>query len=89
MLCAGCFLLNMLLFVFLALWGYRRRLHAWEAQKRVRTQQMINYVSHEIRNPLSTILAMAELELDKSKQQQQQQTTATAVGAGAVVGGAD
>jgi signal transduction histidine kinase len=53
--------------VLILAWSRRVALHRQEAQRHVETQRMMGYVSHEIRNPLQTILGVAELELENEE----------------------
>ncbi len=59
-----CVVANVGVVVLMLAWRHRVMLHRWEQERHAKTQQMMGYVSHEIRNPLQTIIGMAELELD-------------------------
>ncbi len=54
--------------LLLLMWRHRAALHRKEQARLLETQQMMGYVSHEIRNPLQTIIGMAELELEKEQE---------------------
>ncbi len=60
-----CFVVDIVIIKLLLLWMYRRDKYKSELHKRHNTQQMMGYVSHEIRNPLNTIIGLAELRLGK------------------------
>ncbi len=53
--------------VLILAWRHRVTLHRREAQRHSETQRMMGYVSHEIRNPLQTILGLAEMELEEQE----------------------
>jgi len=52
------------------LWGRRKKLLKLEQRKRKDAQVMISYVNHEIRNPLQTILGLADLELEEAQEEE-------------------
>jgi signal transduction histidine kinase len=64
-----CFVIDVGVVWLILAWQHLARLHLQEVQRHVETQRMMGYVSHEIRNPLQTIIGMAELELDNEADQ--------------------
>jgi signal transduction histidine kinase len=62
-----CFLIDVIVVIVAALWDRRKRLLLFERRKRQEAQVMINYVNHEIRNPLQTILGLADLQLERAE----------------------
>ncbi len=51
--------------VILSQWQHRKDITQLETDKRRESQLMLGYVSHEIRNPLQTILGMSDLCLEE------------------------
>ncbi len=75
------------IFVILALlWQRRKKLHKLEERKRKDAQVTISYVNHEIRNPLQTILGLADMELEEA---QEDANHRLADNLGAIVGAAE
>jgi signal transduction histidine kinase len=62
-----CFLVDVIFMILALLWQRRKKLLKLEERKRKDAQVMIGYVNHEIRNPLQTILGLAELELEEAQ----------------------
>jgi signal transduction histidine kinase len=62
-----CFLVDVIFVVLALLWQRRRKLLKLEERKRKDAQVMISYVNHEIRNPLQTILGLADMELEEAQ----------------------
>ncbi len=55
--------------IFVVVWlllERQQRLHHMEESKRREAQVMISYVNHEIRNPLQTVLGLADVLLEKA-----------------------
>ncbi len=59
------FLVLGVVFVILVKWQHRKYILQLETDKRRESQLMLGYVSHEIRNPLQTILGMSDLCLEE------------------------
>ncbi len=64
-----CFLIDVIFVVLVLLWERQKQLHVYEQGKRKEAQVMIGYVNHEIRNPLQTILGLAELRLEEAEEE--------------------
>ena len=62
-----CFLIDVIWIVLAMLWERRKQLLALEQQKRQEAHLMISYVNHEIRNPLQTILGLADINLERAE----------------------
>jgi signal transduction histidine kinase len=61
-----CFLINVIWVILALLWERRKKLLELEKRKRQEAQVMISYVNHEIRNPLQTILGLADMHLEQA-----------------------
>ena len=57
-----CAFIDAAVVVLVLAWQHRVALHRQEELRHSETQRMMGYVSHEIRNPLQTILGVAEME---------------------------
>jgi signal transduction histidine kinase len=64
-----CFLIDVIVVILAALWERRKKLLAFERRKRQEAQVMISYVNHEIRNPLQTILGLADMHLEQAEEE--------------------
>jgi signal transduction histidine kinase len=62
-----CVLVDVIFLILAILWQRRRALLLLEERKRKDAQVMISYVNHEIRNPLQTILGLADVELEEAR----------------------
>ncbi len=62
-----CFLVDVIFVILAFFWQRRKSLLNLEQRKRKDAQVMISYVNHEIRNPLQTILGLADLELEEAQ----------------------
>ncbi len=60
-----CVVVDAVVLLLTLMWQHRVAMHRREARRHSETQQMMGYVSHEIRNPLQTILGMADMELEQ------------------------
>ncbi len=69
-----CFLIDVIWVVLALLWERRKRLLELEQRKREEAQVMIGYVNHEIRNPLQTILGLADVELEGAEEEGDRQS---------------
>ncbi len=65
-----CFLIDVIFVILALFWQRRKALLSLEKRKRKDAQMMISYVNHEIRNPLQTILGLADLELEKAREEE-------------------
>ncbi len=65
-----CFLMDVIWIILALLWHRRRNLLELEQTKRKEAQVMISYVNYEIRNPLQTVLGLADLELEEARDEE-------------------
>ncbi len=65
-----CFLIDVIWITLALLWQRKRHLHELEQRKRKEAQVMICYVNHEIRNPLQTILGLADMQLERAENEE-------------------
>ncbi len=61
-----CFLIDVIFVILALFWQRRKKLLKMEQRKRREAQLMISYVNHEIRNPLQTILGLADAHLEEA-----------------------
>lgn len=66
-----CFLIDVIWITLALLWQRKQHLHQVEQRKRKEAQVMICYVNHEIRNPLQTILGLADMQLERAENEEQ------------------
>ncbi len=60
-----CAVVDIGVLLLILAWRHRVMMHRREQQRHADTQQMMSYVSHEIRNPLQSIIGVADLEVEK------------------------
>ncbi len=65
-----CFLIDVICIILALLWQRRKELLKLEQRKRQEVQLMIGYVNHEIRNPLQTILGLADMHLEQAEKEE-------------------
>jgi signal transduction histidine kinase len=64
-----CFLIDVICVILALLWQRRKELLILEQSKRQELQLMVGYVNHEIRNPLQTILGLADMHLEQAEKE--------------------
>jgi len=62
-------LIDVIWIILALLWERRKKLLELEKRKREEAQVMISYVNHEIRNPLQTILGLADMHLEQAEEE--------------------